>query len=304
MDYKSNVMSLSHNDLDGIGCQIVINEYYKNVTNINCSYNDTLEILQNIKKTLHSYDTLIVSDLILTEELSDYLDVVSSTFNNLTILWIDHHYQTEQSIRDNNINYIFDTTQSSTQLLAKHYNLESTFTKSVNAFDVWDVESEYFNDGMKYNSLFWNYRLKSFYLQFRKNQQFTNVHDKDYSRMLKQKDKYFDELESRGLVLREENIVMIFGDSFQNWTQLQYEGFHFNIQVFSFGKILIKINKKYPEELCKSIINNITNNIDNELLLNIGGHYHILSLTHIGNNDYNIIIDYAKRIYNTLKGLT
>lgn len=301
---NKNVLSISHNDLDGLSVQIVLNSVFKNVKSIQCNYTNTLYILKNTKKLMHEYSRIIISDLVMDNNIKEYFLYLCNTFPNNKFYYIDHHFKSKEHLESikgiyNNVIILFDENKSSTKLIAEYFKQESEYIEAVNAFDVWDTNSKHFDLGMKYNSLFWELKPNSFFAQFKKDTTLLPIHEKTYTNLLQDKDKYFKELEHKGLVLKNNNTVVIFGDDYQNWTQLEYHH-RFNVQVFSFGKILVKINQDVDEESCKTITNDIIDNINNDLLLNSGGHYHILSLTHSGDKDYNIIIDYTKKIFNVL----
>jgi hypothetical protein len=300
---NKKVLSLSHNDLDGISCQMLLLDFVKSPLLYQCDYMGTLEQLKFIKIYMHEFDILLVTDLVLTEDVHSYVEQLSVIYPKLTIIWIDHHFQSvSQGIsKSNNIKIIVDTEQSATKILWDMLSggVVPEYVAAVNAFDIWLTEDKYFNMGMMYNSLFWNYKGKSYFNQFRNTRALSPKNLKDYNNILRTKKEYFNDLKSKGLVLEKNNIVVIFGDLYQNWTQLDFPA-KFNLQVFSFGKILLKIDKSVPEDLCVQLSNEILSSVNNDLLINAGGHHHILSLSHSGNNDYSIIIDYTKVIFNIL----
>jgi hypothetical protein len=302
---SKQIISLSHNDLDGVSAQILLNTYFKNTSLHTCNYSETLDQLKQIKKQLHLFDIFFITDLVIDEDIYNYVSQLLTTFPKLTIFWIDHHYQSENWINKSlAVNYtnIFNIDKSATKLLSELLNINSKYIDSINAFDIWDTTNNDFKLGMVYNSLFWNYKPRSFYSQFKNSQELTDRHKEDFTKINKSKNDYFSELEQKGLVLKNENLTVIFGDLHQNWVQLQYPGI-FTVQVFSFGKIVVKIDRSINEDVCINISNEILSSINNDLLLNSGGHHHILSLTHSGDKDYNVIIDYTKIIFNVLKNI-
>lgn len=302
---NKSVLSLSHNDLDGVSVQIVLG-YIFNVKSFGCNYSETLEYMKNIKKLIHEYSRVIISDLTMDKDSMDYYIILCNTFPNIKFYWVDHHYKSTEfldllnNMKLKNSTILYNGLKSSTKIIAQYFKQSSEYIEAVNAFDIWDTKSKHFDLGMKYNTLFWEFKSKSYFSQFKRDTTLLEVHNKQYNKILVNKDNYFKDLETKGLVLKNNNTVVIFGDNYQNWTQLYYKEFAFNIQVFSFGKILIKISENIHEDMCITLIENIMDSIDDELLLNAGGHHHILSLTHSGDNDYNIIIDYTKKIFNIL----
>jgi oligoribonuclease NrnB/cAMP/cGMP phosphodiesterase (DHH superfamily) len=312
MNKRLSVLSIAHNDLDGTSCHILLKHVHKDSESISVNYSEVLETLKNCKKYFHKYTYIVISDLVLTEETLSYLIYLCNTFPNTKFVWADHHFETENTLNVpstktsisvlDNLLVLYSSKYASVKILADYHSIDNKFIDAVNAFDMWNTDSMYFSDGMKYNSLFWNYGIKSFHSQFLYRYEFTERHDKDYNAIKKDVALYFKELETKKLVVSSDTITMIFGDRHQNWTQLKYKT-KFIVQVFSFGKILLKINKSVTEEDCKDITRQVISAINTELISNIGGHHHILSFTHTGDKDYNTIIDYAKKIYNTLNTL-
>jgi oligoribonuclease NrnB/cAMP/cGMP phosphodiesterase (DHH superfamily) len=90
---NKKVLSLSHNDLDGISCQMLLLDFVKSPSLHQCDYMGTLEQLKFIKIYMHEFDVLLVTDLILTEDIYSYLEQLSAIYPKLTIVWIDHHFQ-------------------------------------------------------------------------------------------------------------------------------------------------------------------------------------------------------------------
>ena len=310
---NTNVISISHNDLDGVSCQMLLNNTPCSVKCITSSYNYTLYNIKNIKNQLHLYNILIITDLVLSKEILEYLIYLHGTFSNLNIYYIDHHVESNNVLYNeinrlnteslDRLNINIDLSMSATKNLSNMLTLsdiQRSYVEAVDAFDIWNIESNSFKLGMVYNTLFWNYNRQSYFSMFKKDTTLLQSNKEDYKKIVNNKNSYFNELESKNLILKHNKTVVIFGDDFQNWTSLHYKEFMFNIQVFSFGKILVKINKNYSEDICVQISTKIMETINNELLLNSGGHHHILSLTHTGDKDYDIIIDYTKKIYKIL----
>lgn len=309
MNNKDVVLSISHNDLDGISAQIILNKIYKNLTVINCSYTQTLEILKNYRSEFFKYTKIYITDLVLTTEIYTYLVSLCTSFTKTKFVFVDHHFSSldiDLLNKPTNLIVLIDINKSTSKILATKFNTcldESllTYVEEVNAFDVWDVSSPHFDKGMMYNTIFWVYKPRPFFNMFKQDITLTNNHKQQFDKQYNEMKEYFKLLGDKKLIYTTDSYIVFFGDHFQNWTQLEFPDYLFNIQVFSFGKILIKLHSSLSEEFCSSLTQQLINNLNDEFLMNSGGHNHILSLTHKGDKDYNIIIKYTKTILATIE---
>ncbi len=142
------IFSLSHNDLDGYACQYLISKIKTEVMFFNSSYgkaiNNNLEkIFEKIKKN----DTLLITDLNLTVEQSDILDLKQKEIGFKLIL-IDHHQTGLPSAKKYKW-YNLDISMSATKSLYLFLLEKKLIQKSndldflvdcVNSFDMWENE--------------------------------------------------------------------------------------------------------------------------------------------------------------------
>lgn len=166
----SKILSISHNDLDGVGCQILLGAIYKNITYMNLSYLDIDKRLLNLDET--KYDFIFVTDI------SPNVVEVMDRFDNLIL--IDHHQTAEHNPKKNRF---VKTTHSATYLthhfLTRKYgdSIMSKYTKFVtlvNDYDMWELNykgSKPLNDlYRKYNANKFRERFKSGILKLSKSE--------------------------------------------------------------------------------------------------------------------------------------
>jgi len=147
---------LSHTDLDGYSCQLVMRHTPHKLLNYNANYGaevkQTLELmLQNITASAQDA-TLLITDLNLTAEESKWLNGEVEKLNNskkgVTLLLLDHHGTGEESAQKYPW-YFLDTTRSATKITydyaKEHFLLDAPawmehYVAIVNAVDLWKME--------------------------------------------------------------------------------------------------------------------------------------------------------------------
>ncbi|WP_419673361.1 hypothetical protein [Aliarcobacter butzleri] len=100
---------ISHTDLDGYGCQLVTNEFFKDAIFYNANYG--LEVKLSIKKVLDDIKNykeekilFIISDLNLTlqesEELDNEINILINDGFNIKLQLLDHHITGKKVLRN------------------------------------------------------------------------------------------------------------------------------------------------------------------------------------------------------------
>lgn len=152
------VHHLSHTDLDGYSCQLVMKYTPYKLFNYNANYGaevkQTLElILQNIINDNKSA-TILITDLNLTTDESRWLNNEITKLNenkkDITLLLLDHHGTGEESAQKYDW-YFLDTSRSATKITYDYVkeNFEfnepfwmEKFVNIVNAVDLWKLEEK------------------------------------------------------------------------------------------------------------------------------------------------------------------
>lgn len=166
---------LSHTDLDGYSCQLIMKYTPYKLFNYNANYGaevkQTLELmLQNISKE-NQKALLLITDLNLTADESKWLhaEVIKLNENkkDVTLLLLDHHGTGEESAQKYPW-YFLDTSRSATKITydyaKEHFNLNKPswmeqFVSIVNAVDLWKMEEvENFENGKVFMRLMFEAR--------------------------------------------------------------------------------------------------------------------------------------------------
>ncbi|HON83299.1 MAG TPA: hypothetical protein PLI22_04085 [Caldisericia bacterium] len=96
IDTKSKILSISHNDLDGVVCQIILGQVYKNIHYINASFYKIDSILKEIH--FDEYDYVFLTDIHPDEQENLYLSD--------KIIMIDHHKSAKNMHNPSKFHYV------------------------------------------------------------------------------------------------------------------------------------------------------------------------------------------------------
>ena len=147
MSYK--IYHLSHTDLDGYGCQMVTNHFFKSVEFLNSNYGR--EINERVNQIIHSIATdesknnlILITDLNLTMEQAKELEgKVKTNKKDVKLLLLDHH-KSGQDCAEEFDWYFLDHTRSATKITYDFFssimgeNRElSKLVDVINAVDIW-----------------------------------------------------------------------------------------------------------------------------------------------------------------------
>ena len=155
------IYHLSHTDLDGYGCQFVLDFYFKNCVFFNSNYgreiNDSFtmilnEINKDLEKNANEKFIVFISDLNLTPPQCEELETALKD-KNAKIFLLDHHQSGAESAAKYAW-YLLDSSRCATKIvyefLAKIYGANDELTRLVaiiNAIDIWLKDDENFELG-------------------------------------------------------------------------------------------------------------------------------------------------------------
>ena len=163
---KKTIHHLSHTDLDGYSCQLVMRYTPYKLFNYNANYGaevkQTLElILQNISNQDESA-TILITDLNLTVDESKWLNTEITKLNenkkDITVLLLDHHGTGEDSAKKYDW-YFLDTSRCATKITydyaREHFEFNEPlwmkkYVDIVNAVDLWKMEE---HDNFEYGKV-------------------------------------------------------------------------------------------------------------------------------------------------------
>lgn len=149
---KCKVKLFTHSDLDGIGCAILANLAFEDVTIQVCDYSNVDETIQGQLTKLNKYDIVFITDLNLSDQTMICLNAASK--QGLNVKLMDHHVQSLNHLDKFWVTariYDGDNKTCGTEIFYK-YLLDSTnlyysfilsqFVKLVTMYDTWTWPSQ------------------------------------------------------------------------------------------------------------------------------------------------------------------
>lgn len=156
------ILHVTHNDLDGAGCSVLIKRYLDVAHTVYLNYD---EIDNFLIKNYYNYNKIIITDLSPSLETAKYLT------NYVELFFIDHHITSKDLT--NILDSYHDITKSATLLtyewLAEMgFDVKSygEFANCVNDYDMWHLKIE---ESLKLNMLFSLMGIDRFVERFLKN---------------------------------------------------------------------------------------------------------------------------------------
>lgn len=159
------VLSFSHYDLDGIGCQIILSNYFTNITCYNTTYSQEQDLLTKIEAYVNNYDLILITDFTPTLILTELKKITKP------IIIIDHH-ESVLEFANSKENIYINTSMCATKLVYKIFDklqpmpYLKELVDIINDFDLHlgkDPRSNY------YNQIYWSklYTKKEFINRFK-----------------------------------------------------------------------------------------------------------------------------------------
>jgi len=156
---------LSHNDLDGYGCQLISKKIFNNGFFYNANYGSEVElqiesILNKIKEFKNSEIFFLISDLNLTLEQAKNLDNEINNLNNngyyINLQLLDHHISGLECFNSFDWYYI-DESRCATKIVYDYFKSNyknfndsdklNILVEAINDIDIWEETDPYFEFG-------------------------------------------------------------------------------------------------------------------------------------------------------------
>jgi len=191
IDRNSKILSITHNDLDGVGCAILLGAVFENITYTSASYQDIDRVMIGVDKD--DYDYIFITDI--SPNIPESLDRLDN------FILIDHH-QTALGLHNPKRNYFVNTKYSGTMLvkmfLDKMYGVEllEQYTKFVTLINDYDLWIHKYPQSKHLNTLYSYYKEEPFRKRFSTgNLSLTKNEKKRISDWEKKFETRYDELE-------------------------------------------------------------------------------------------------------------
>lgn len=310
---EKNVVTLSHNDLDGIYCTLLINQCYKIInTPIFTSYR---KLKENFN-LLYDYvceqrpQLVFITDLHINEpHLIELVNEISKIVEHIII--IDHHVDISDELNNisnigaSNIHYYFNVNKCATKItyevLSKSFNLDKwkETVNYTNAFDIWkqNEEPHNFSQGLIMSDIVWATKNPNKFFTHWKNKPFDfnepNIKIAIKNNISKQ-EIYLDKLKKNKLMMSVGNKFLItYADDYLHHIKLKYNNYDNYINVTSYNNISFVVNTNNQENLISTFKDYIKSTGLN--ILSMGGHEKILSvqMEESTNTIMNMLKDYV-----------
>jgi len=163
---NNNIMSLSHNDLDMLGCQLVLEYKFKdNIEYWNTNYRNIDEKVYQMEQYFDKNDVklIVISDVSMANNLTELLKLSEL---GVPVLFFDHHHYPD-GFFDNlpsNITYIHDENRCGAKITAEYFKLSKdipaennliNLIEYINAYDLWKTKEDKFEAGYLISDYCW-----------------------------------------------------------------------------------------------------------------------------------------------------
>jgi len=288
------VISLSHIDMDGVGCQFCIKETHQNILCLNANYNEIIDYLDIVfDRISNSTKKVFITDL--SFKTNDILKLQSlvNSYPKIKFVYIDHHEYTEDDWkllnelkkRDNFL-LIHSLKASATKLTflytkPKNENL-SKLANIINAYDIWLEDDPLFKIGWVYNTLFWDIGMRPFIAELRTNNyKMPSYFKRRYKEIVKEKNDYFKKLFEANLIAIDDDkkFLFAFADDYRSFITIDFPSYKIYVIASSYNNISIRFRNLEPEKakvIKEAIITTVTNLPQ---VISAGGHLNAFGVT-------------------------
>lgn len=275
------IVSLSHTDLDGSGCQIVLNNTFQEVIYYNATYGKIQEYLEILDDTItNKRCAVFITDLMFRGDDYTKLLELCNKHSNIKFYYIDHHSYDFELLGLPNLKIIHFEGKSASLLtyefLKNRCNNEiEHLINCINAFDIHDTASKDYDAGFVLNELFWNYKQKLFFNRFKEHRPklLTETDKKNYLEIVKEKEKMFEKAEKNGTLFKmEDKLCLTFFDKYFSFFTRE-NNFKLYINIYSYGGVSIRFREDLEEDKVIMVRNELLNFLENSNWTNSqGGH--------------------------------
>lgn len=296
----NKVINLTHYDLDGIVCYILLKNIFDIDRYYTCGYGKLSNRLDQIKSN-YANENIIVSDFSLTKDQYELLEKLDKN-----LIFIDHHDSSILELSDKKINGIININYSASALvfhyfknrfkkLSKYKGLKD-LVYYTNFYDTWKTDTKEFNIGYQLNEILnmvgWNRFVEIYYNGFYgiHNSVKSEIKNRisDRAKLIKSGSKYiFDDKDA---------ILLIYNDAEKiiNDTTLVYDFKYYFVVSTELNKVSIRLKENNIALLMQRLFK------DDDNVYNFGGHKHAGSFI-LKNMDSKILEKYIDMIYKGLK---
>jgi len=312
MSVSKRRVLLTHYDLDGVGCDILLSKLWGFEKKHCCGYGKIREKISNGE--LMWYDSAVISDVSLTEE---QYKKISEEYED-KFLYIDHHQPSIEMVEKlaNNkspciVNNKFSATALIFQTFSSKLNTSPNTIKFISAIDAYDMwrhitHPDIFNRGYDLNILFWKYGYFDFYDRFYESMNiiFTPMEQKWITDHKKRRDFALENSEMTEFGKNSLCVINVPADYVNDYT-LQYPeyDFYYMICVDRDGNLVLSVRSTVNVEWVSvgHVLREVRDSYD--IILSAGGHKQAGGVDFDSKTPLDSIIDIIEDINEKLESL-
>lgn len=293
---------LSHNDMDGYGCNITALLIDPDTRYINTGYDSIVENLQYFYNTVAPegvITTFYITDLNFGEIETIELYRIVKNFPNIEIIYVDHHpYKCEKQIKIftkmkefNNFTLVHTEKFSASYIFYKYAVkkglLDSTddldyLMSCIDAYDTWKDKSDLFTHGMGMNDFFYscgaNKNKFSYYLI--KHGKITDEIYKFMGEFVIEKDAHFKAIQEQGLIVPFGKTLMVISDKYISYMTIDFPDYDFYVNGRSYGGVSVRVSSHVDINVANTVIEGLTElMMTNPYIRGAGGHERAIGIT-------------------------
>jgi len=289
-----STISLSHNDMDGVGSQFSIKETRDGALYLNTGYDGISEYIDIVIDNLSE----LTNEVFLTDlsfQLSDLkkLERMVNSYSNIKFIYIDHHEYDDQCFelfeklkqRENFI-FIHSIKASATKLTylylkPSNKNLEK-LVSIINSYDIWLENDPLFKIGWVFNTLFWDIKIKGWTIQVETNDyKMPSFFKRRYKEILTEKNEYFKKLFEANYITVDSNkkFMFAFADNFIPFLTVDFSEYQVYLIATSYNRISIRFRNLHPDIAMKIKKEIVDTSIMLPSVTSAGGHLNAFGVT-------------------------
>lgn len=295
MSQMLEYIQVSHNDLDGAGCSIVLESKFHIEMCIHSNYNEIVINLGIVDASITPHTKAVfVTDLNFDANAFSKLISVARTHPQVKFVYVDHHpYEGELGIlldkvrEEKNISVHHTVTKCATKIcydmIKSDDKVLGKLVNYINAYDIWLRDTPLFETGWLLNTVFWDLKMSGFKYNINQNNyEIPKFFIKMYDDLLTDKDKMYKQMEKNNLFMidEEDKIMVAFSDKYKAFFQIDFPAYKVYILPYlNSNNFSIRIDEKLvprAEELKTAILDLVA---PYDYLISAGGHPFAFGIT-------------------------
>lgn len=231
METNKNIISLTHNDLDGVGCQVVIRWQYRDVFFKSISYNiiiDTLKELEQLLEYDRSKTHIFISDISFKMNELELLKQICNNNPSVKFIMSDHHLRDKEILsiyKSMPLNFIdlYSTERCSASTLFYYFNINNLKIKNlidtINSYDMWLSNNNNFLDSLVLNEIYESMTHNDFLSNISYYGQFQDVITRKFEKTKKKIQSFKDSIIDNSSIYYNNNVCVAYLDKYKSILQ-------------------------------------------------------------------------------------